>query len=311
MTNTRPVSTLRVWRLVLSCGLLISIAVSLARGQAIAPASAFAKDNLHAWAFEEYDAVARTPAERARVLKTLGITKAGYVGRHVERMKEFDAYVTAYRDEGIELVAVWSPINTGAPLAEPHIRMFLDSVDRHQIKAQWWITLERFGGPADSGTVDAAVALLRPVVAEASRRGLRVALYGHGRDAWFTQPENEIAILERLNALVDVPVGIAYNFHHAHSQLDRFSEIVPKMMPYLIALNLNGMRSAGPQILPIGSGDREAEMIGAVLRAGYRGPVGILHHQRTMDAAEGLRGNVEGLRQVLTTIGDVAGASTY
>ena len=41
--------------------------------------SAFAKSNLHVWAYEEYDAVNRTPEERARLLKELGITKAGYI----------------------------------------------------------------------------------------------------------------------------------------------------------------------------------------------------------------------------------------
>lgn len=298
-----------------------------------APASAFARGNLHAWAFEEYDAVVRTPAERARMLKTLGLTRAGFVGRHVERMAEFDAYVAAYREQQIELVAVWTPINTSAPLAEEHIRMFLDGVARHGIKPQWWVTLEKFepqagaegssaagsrvegsraGGAPDRQTVERAVAVLRPLVAKAAARGLPLALYGHGRDAWFTQPENELAIIEALKAQGSgPPVGIAYNFHHAHSQLDRFAALFPRMRPHLVALNLDGLKSAGPQILLVGDGDREQEMIALIHRSGYRGAVGLIAHQRTMDAAVVLSRNMAGLRRILTAIGDTAGASSY
>ncbi|MGH9159502.1 MAG: hypothetical protein ACRD2X_05910 [Vicinamibacteraceae bacterium] len=273
--------------------------------------SAFAKGNLHAWAFEEYDAVARTPAERARMLRDLGITRAGFIGRHVERMKELDSYIAAYREHDIDLIAVWTPINTDRPLEEPHIRMFLDGVARHRLQLQWWVTLERFDKAPSGPGVEQAAAILRPVVAAAAARGLQLALYGHGRDAWFTQPENEIAIIDRLRTVVDVPVGIAYNFHHAHSQLGRFAQVLPTLKPYLMAVNLNGMKAAGPQIIPVGQGDREQEMIALIHRSGYRGPAGLIAHQRTEDAAKVLSRNMAGLRGILEAIGDAAGASTF
>ena len=262
-----------------------------------APASAFAKTNLHAWAFEEYDAVSRSPAERAQVLETVGLKKAGYIGRNVERMKEFDAYVAAYNARKIELVAVWTPVNTDAPLQEPQIQMFLEAVERHKLRIQWWVTLEQLKQGGEQ-TVEKAVTIVRSLNAEAAKRGLRLALYGHGRDSWFTQPENQLEIIRRLPpGDGSAAVGIAYNFHHAHSQLDRFATVFPKMLPHLMAVNLNGMRAEGPMILPIGEGDREQEMISIIHKSGYRGPVGLLHHQRTMDAAKGLSRNVAGLRQ--------------
>jgi sugar phosphate isomerase/epimerase len=290
--------------------LLVARPYAVAQKQAT-PVSAFAKSNLHAWAFEEYDAVSRTPAERARVLKRLGLTKAGYVGRNVERMKEFDAYVAAYRDEGIELVAVWTPVNTDAPLEEEHLRMFLDAAQRHRLRVQWWVTLEHFKQVSDERGVDRAAALVRTLMSEADKRGLRLALYGHGRDSWFTQPENQLAILTRVAPRGSEQVGLVYNFHHAHSQLDRFATFVPQILPHLWAVNLNGMKADGPMILPVGQGDREREMIRILSVAGYRGSVGILHHQRTVDAEKGFTANIEGLRQVLTAIGDTAALATY
>lgn len=88
-------------------------------------ASAFAKSNLHVWAYEEYDAVKRTPEEGARLLKELGITKAGYICRNAARVAEFEAYVQAYKKEGIELIALWTPVHTDKPLEEPQLRVFL------------------------------------------------------------------------------------------------------------------------------------------------------------------------------------------
>lgn len=296
-----------------ACVLLSSVLIPATGGQATqrpaASGSAFAKTNLHAWAFEEYDAVARSPAERAQVLETLGLSKAGYIGRNVERMKEFDAYLAAYNARKIELVAVWTPVNTDAPLREPQIQMFLDAVERHKLRVQWWVTLEELKQGGEQ-TVDKALTTVRHLNAEAAKRGVRLALYGHGRDSWFTQPENQLEIIRRLPS-GDPAVGIAYNFHHAHSQLDRFATVFPKMLPHLMAVNLNGMRAEGPMILPIGEGDREQEMIAIIHKSGYRGAVGLLHHQRTMDAATGLARNITGLRQILTKIGDSAGASTY
>lgn len=298
--------------LVLLAALFAVAATADTAGQTARPGSPFAKSNLHAWAYEEYDAVNRTPAERAQALTRLGITRAGFIGRNVTRMNEFDAYVAAYREHQVELIAVWTPVNTDAPLDEAHIRMFLDGVDRHQLMIQWWVTLERLERFPEAERVDKAVAFARTLLEEATKRGLRLSIYGHGRDSWFTQSENEIAIVERLAAGAKTPpVTIAYNFHHAHGQLDRFAAVFPKLMPYLVAVNLNGMRADGPMIIPIGEGDREQDMIGVMHRAGYRGAVGILAHTRTMDAAVVYERNMAGLRKILTAIGDAAGASTY
>jgi sugar phosphate isomerase/epimerase len=295
---------------VLTMALVIGVGTSRARQRA-EPASPFAKDNLHAWAFEEYDAVSRTPAERAQALGRLGVKKAGYIGRNVERMNEFGAYVAAYRAAGIELVAVWTPVNSDAPLQEPHIRMLLDEVTRQKLRVQWWVTLEQFKEAPDDAGLAKAIGIVRTLMAEANTRGLRLALYGHGRDAWFTQPESQLTILDRAGASDAGRPGLVYNFHHAHGQLDRFAQVFPRMLPHLWAVHLNGMKAEGPMILPVGEGDREQEMIRVIAKSGYRGLVGLLHHQRTVDAEKGLARNIDGLRRILLALGESAAAATY
>ena len=107
-------------------------------------------------------------------------------------------------------------------------------------------------------------------------------LYNHG--GWFGDPENQIAVIQSAQRQ---NVGIVYNFHHAHEQLERFPQLLGKMMPYLKAINLNGMQKEGPMILPIGAGDREQEMIRLVRASGFQGTVGILNHQPDVDAEVG------------------------
>ena len=275
--------------------------------------SAFAKSNLHVWAYEEYDAVKRSPEQRARLLKELGISKAGYICRNAARVAEFEAYVQAYQKEGIELIAVWTPVNTENPLEEPQISVFLDVVDRQKLRVQWWLTLEEdFNDLPAASRVERAVARLRPLVIEANRRGCRLVLYGHGRTKWFTQSENQIAILERLKeAMPAAQLGIVYNFHQSHAQMNRLEKVFPRLKPHLVAVNLNGMHSSGPQIATLGNGDSETEMIEVIFKSGWRGPVGIIGHNRSADVKQTLQANLDGLRSILKEIGDEPGLATY
>lgn len=292
------------------CALLLGIHGLTATANGASP---FAKSNLHVWAFEEYDAVDRTPVDRAKLLKELGITKAGYICRNTARVAEFEAYVQAYKKEGIELVAVWTPVHTENPFGEPHISAFLEVVDRHQLRIQWWLTLERdFEILPEAGRVEIAVGELRPLVLEANKRECPLVLYGHGRTKWFTQSENQIAILERLKAAMPAArLGIVYNFHQSHAQMDRLKHIFIWLQPHLVALNLNGMHLNGPPIAPIGSGDREKEMIDLIYQSGWHGPVGIIGHNREEDARLTLQANLDGLRSILKQIGDELGYATY
>ena len=80
----------------------------------------------------------------------------------------------------------------------------------------------------------------------------------------------------------------------------------------MLCLNLNGMadpetvdrRTHVNQILTIGKGLHEAEMIREVIKAGYDGPVGIIGHRADVDARESLGANLDGLEAVLNEIGD-------
>lgn len=251
----------------------------------------FARDNLVAWCIVPFDAKKRSPEERVAMLKRLGFKRFAYDWR-AEHLPTFDREVGLLKKEEIELTAVWFPAHL-----DNDARQLLAAIKKHKVRPQLWVTMGG-GGPAKSTEeqrkkVEEHARVLRPIAEEAAKLGCSVALYNHGD--WFGEPENQVAILESLR----LPnVGIVYNLHHGHDHLDRFPELLKKMKPHLLALNLNGMVKggdrAGKKILPLGQGDDDLRLLKAIIESGWRGPIGILGHTQD-DAEERLQDNLDGL----------------
>lgn len=254
----------------------------------------FRLENIDAWCIVPFDAKKRGPEERAQMLKRLGITGLAYDYR-TEHVPTFDAEVEAMRKQGITVTAWWFPggLNEEA-------KMILEVIARHKITPQLWVT----GGgepPKDAAgqaaLVEAEAARIRPIAEAAAPLGCRVGLYNHG--GWFGEPENQVAIIERLAKDGVSNVGIVYNFHHGHAHLGRFPEMWKRMMPHVIAVNLNGMEAGGDErgrkILPLGAGDRELDMMRVIRDSGWQGRVGIIDHLPETDSEETLGKNLQGL----------------
>jgi hypothetical protein len=261
----------------------------------------FAPGNLFAWCIVPFDAKKRGPEERAQMLKKLGITKFAYDYR-TEHVPTFDAEMEALKANGIELLAWWFP-----ETLNDEGRHILDVIKRHDVHPQLWV----MGGGAPTkdaaeqeARIVAEAARLLPIAKAAADIGCKVALYNHG--GWFGEPENQIAIIERL-ALEGVSnVGIVYNQHHGHDHIDRFAELMTKMKPHLLALNLNGMSregdKTGKKIQRLGAGDEDARLLGIIQQSAWRGPVGIIDHRPETDSEETLRENLEGLKKLRATL---------
>lgn len=254
-----------------------------------AAAKLFARDNLVAWCIVPFDARKRGPIERVAMLEKLGFRHYAYDWRD-EHLPTFETEVAELQKRGIELTAVWFPALDASG------RKLLDVLKARGVKTQLWVT----GGGEPTKTADeqrqrvlAEAARIRPIAEAAAAQGSTVALYNHG--GWFGEPENQLAILDELK----LPnVGIVYNLHHGHAHVDRFAEVLEKIKPHLVALNLNGMvrdgERQGRKILPLGAGDLDLELLKTIVRSGYRGRIGILGHTDD-DAEERLRDNLDGL----------------
>ncbi|MGV3773709.1 MAG: TIM barrel protein [Verrucomicrobiales bacterium] len=254
----------------------------------------FARSNLVAWCIVPFDAKKRNPEERAAMLDRLQLKKLAYDYR-AEHIPTFDHEVDTMKKHGIEVTAWWFPTHLNN-----EAKMILDVIKRHKIHPQLWVT----GGGEPATTeeqqykrIEQEVARIKPIAQAAALLGCKVGLYNHG--GWFGEPENQIALIKALN----MPnVGIVYNQHHGHHQVERFRELLGKMKPHLMALNINGMTRAGDKlgkkILPIGEGELDAKLIQEIEESDWRGPIGILNHTDE-DAETRLRDNLEGLEGLI------------
>ena len=253
----------------------------------------FAHTNLVAWCIVPFDARKRGPEERAAMLERLGFKSFAYDYR-AEHIPTFDAEVDALRRHHVQLLAWWFPTTLN-----DEARGILDVLKRHHVRAQLWVM--GGGGPTRNAEehrlrVDAEARRIRAIAEAAAQIGCTVALYNHG--AWFGEPENQITVIERLRGQGITNVGIVYNLHHGHDHLARFPELLQKMKPYLVAMNLNGMvrdgDKIGKMILPLGQGDLDLGLLRTIRDSGWHGPVGVLNHTDE-DAEARLLDNLAGL----------------
>lgn len=262
--------------------------------------SLFAKENLLAWCIVPYDAEKRNSEERALMLKELNIGMLAYDWRE-EHIPTFDEEWKALNKYGIKLQGFWMNTNQN-PSKNPHVKEIFDFLERNNVKTQLWLNINGGEGFNDLSQEEKVVSMAETVSFIAKRAatlGCQVALYNHR--GWYGEPENQLAIIEKLN----LPnIGMVYNFHHAQTQHQRFSEFFPKIVPYLFAVNLAGLkRSDNENFYPIGKGDVEEEMIRVVIQSKYIGPIGILNHDTNRDAKLGLETEMKGLKKVLESIG--------
>jgi hypothetical protein len=264
----------------------------------------FARENLVAWCIVPFDGKKRGPEERAAMLQSLGLRRLAYDYR-AEHIPTWDRELAALKEHGIELVAWWFP-GTLNDEAKQALALF----ERHGVKPQLWIS--GAGSPVKDSNEQAAriaseASRIESLATAAGSLGLQIGLYNHG--GWFGEPENQIAIIERLQKKGIKNVGIVYNLHHGHDHLDRFAQLLATMKPYLLALNLNGMtRNAdknGKKILVLGEGEEDVRLLKVIRESGWTGPIGILNHTDE-DAEVRLKANLQGLEKLLAQAGELS-----
>lgn len=275
------------------------ILATLAVGAAPRGGSPFARDNLVAWCIVPFDAKNRGPKERAEMLNRLGIKKVAYDWRD-EHVKQWDEELEQYKSHGIELVGFWAP--------DRH-KEILELLKRHGIKSQLWMMLPEPQGQTPEQKVDAAAAAVAPVARLAKEYGCAVGLYNHG--GWVGEPENQLAIVHQLERDGADNVGLVYNLHHGREHLSRFGVLMPLMKSRLLCLTINGMKRGGPEILPVGRGDDDLSLLKTIRDSGYTGPIAILNHRHEVDAEQGLRENIDGLKKLLAEMHDETTLKTY
>lgn len=268
----------------------------------------FAKENLVAWCIVPFDSANRTPEERAAMLNELGFKHFAYDWR-LNHLPSFPKEIKALKDHVVNLKSVWLWVDTdsGKVFDDANEQLF-EMIKQNNVNTEFWLGFsnKHFDGLTDDQKLEKAVASVSYIENRAKALGCGISLYNHGD--WFGEPENQIRIIEKIGSK---DMGIIYNFHHAHLQVKEFSELLSKMLPYLNTVNLNGMKIEGPKILPLGQGNEELGMLETLKESGYSGSLGIIGHIETEDAKVVLERNLNGLKALLTTMGDEKALATY
>jgi Xylose isomerase-like TIM barrel len=268
------------------------LAVLLTGSSARLPAAdyqLFTRSNLVAWCIVPFDAKKRGPAERAQMVKQLGIPAIAYDWRQ-EHVPQFEQEILEYQKRGLRYFAFWSS-------HEDAFRLF----EKHKLRPQIWQTATSPSAPTQEERIKLAAERTLKLAQRAAQLGSQYGLYNHG--GWGGEPENLVAVCRELREKHGATnVGIIYNLHHGHDHVDRLPAALALMKPYLLCLNLNGMTrdgdKLGKKIIPLGSGELDLGLLKIIRDSGYRGPIGILGHTQN-DAEEQLRDNLDGLDWLL------------
>jgi sugar phosphate isomerase/epimerase len=253
-----------------------------------------APENLVAWCIVPYDNQARPPAQRIAMLQRLGLRQYVWDWR-AEHVAQLPQELAAADAGGVRVRGVWLWIDgrhdRPGQLADAN-RFIIDTLKRDGRAMEYWVGFHEnfFAGIEDAERVRKGAAMVAWLRDQAGPGGT-ILLYNHLD--WFGEPDNQLRIIA---AAGPERLGMVYNFHHAHAQLGRFADFLPRMLPYLRCVTLDGVNPDGPKILPIGAGTRERDLLAALARAGYRGPLAVLGHVEQADVEEILRANLDGLR---------------
>lgn len=290
--------TLKIKSTLILLLLIINSSCKSTKHQMPETAILFSKDNLIPWSIVGFDVKERAPKERIDMLKRLGYKQYayGYRPKHLPIMAQ--EWQLA-KEEGIDIKAVWLYINLYKDKvgklrydAEP----VFENLKKTGLKTQIWVGFypEYFDELTDEESLRQTVEMVSYLSKRAKKLGCKIGLYNHG--GWFGKPENQLRIIQ---ALPNEDLGIVFNFHHAHDTLEEYPEYIEKLLPYLWAVSLNGMRAEGPKIITIGEGNLEKEMIERLIDLGYKGPFNILGHVKGGDPEIILQENYEGLKNIL------------
>lgn len=247
------------------------------------------------WCILGFDTADRTPEQRIALLKELGLKKYGFnkgKGDFSTMKQEFKLA----KENEIEITSIFLWLNASRDSVgklSPANQELLQNLSEVSQKPVIWVSFSDnfFKNLTEEASIKRSIDMIQFVKTKADELGCKLALYNH--HGWFGNPYNQLKILEKLK---DESLTMVYNFHHAHEYVDEFQDIAKKIQPYLSFVNLNGVKKEGPQILDIGKGDYELEMINTLIKEGYKGPWGILGHIKTEDVKVVLKRNIAGLK---------------
>ena len=112
-----------------------------------------------AWCIVPFDAKKRGPAERAEMLKGLGLKRVAYDWRE-QHVKEFEEEILQYKKHGLEFFAFWG-------VHEKAFALF----EKYKLHPQIWLTVPSPKADSQEARVEAAVKAMLPLAQRTKKLG--------------------------------------------------------------------------------------------------------------------------------------------
>ncbi len=266
------------------------------------PSSTINVEEIVPWCIIGFDTEERTPSERIDMLQNLGIKKYGYNRGKADFTSMKEEFQLA-DEKGMEITSIFLWLNPKRDSLEklsPANQDLLHNLRDSPHKPAIWVSFSEsyFKDLDQQQSINLSIEYLTYIKKEAEKLGLPMAIYNH--NGWFGNPHNQLAILEQMG---QSDITMVYNFHHAQEYVNDFSDIAKQITPHLSFVNLNGVKKEGPQIITLGEGEHELDMITKLVDAGYKGEWGILGHIKTEDVEVVLKRNLAGLQKLNRELG--------
>ena len=175
----------------------------------------FATEKLVAWCIVPFDAAKRSPEDRNKMLKDLGMKRCAYDWR-AEHVASFEDEIRQYQKHGIEFFAFWGE--------HPEAFRLFQKYDLHP---QIWRMFEDPKGESDGEKIENAVRSLEALATKTAAMKCKLALYNHG--GWSGKSANLVAVCQKLHEAGHKHVGIVYNWHHGHGEMDQWADSLKLM----------------------------------------------------------------------------------
>ena len=240
--------------------------VGLARLEALGLEGAGLPNQVFAYEFGDI-----SPAQQAGFAREYGF--AGTVFDHVRDIPE---RLRALDEAHLQLFFLWLTvdISQGQTKYEPGMEAAIEALQGRGSVV--WVAIQGtdVGGGAEERTIQA----VDRISDLAARSNLRVALYPH-YGFYLARFKDVVRVAERVGRS---NVGATFNLCHelrSGFEVD-FPQLLERAIPRLYGVTINGADRQGRDwntlIQPLGRGDFDVgELVGRIVKAGYRGPFGI------------------------------------
>ena len=200
----------------------------------------------------------------------------GFAGTVFDHARDIPERLRALDEAHLQLFFLWLTvdISQGQTKYEPGMEAAIEALQGRGSVV--WVAIQGtdVGGGAEERTIQA----VNRVSDLAARSNLRVALYPH-YGFYLARFKDVLRVAERVERS---NVGVTFNLCHelrSGFEVD-FPQLLERAIPRLYGVTINGADRQGRDwntlIQPLGRGDFDvSELVGRIVKAGYRGPFGI------------------------------------